>query len=306
MTRRLPPLKAIQAFEAASRLGSFAAASHELSLTPSAISHQIRDLEQRLGIALFHRMNRSVVLTDAGRRYAEAVAEGFGLIEAGTRGIERANKSDILTIHTVPSLGMQWLMPRLSRFSAMHSDIDLRLNASAGAVDLAAGEADFDIRYGSVLPAAGVTVMPFPEEAVVVLCAPTLARKKPSIRRYADLSAHVLIHSEVNLYSWRDWMRDHPSVELQIERGRRFDRSFMAISAARDGTGVALESQLLIERELDAGSLVLPFGSEGPRLVCHRLLYLRSKANLPKIKAFREWIFDQWALSNGRETRTKR
>ena len=300
MTRKLPPLRAIQAFESASRLGSFVAASHELSLTPSAISHQIRELEERLGITLFHRVNRTVVLTDAGRRYAEAVAEGFGAIEAGTRSIERANKSDILTVHTVPSLGTQWLMPRLSRFSAMHSDIDLRLNASVGAIDLGAGEADCDIRYGTVFPAAGVTVVPFPQEAVVVLCAPSLTQDKGTIRKYADLSTHTLIHSEVNLYSWRDWMKDHPSVKLQIERGPRFDRSFMAISAALDGTGVALESQLLIERELETGRLVLPFGSEGPRLLCHKLLYLRSKAHLPKIKAFREWLFDQLVLSASR------
>ena len=106
--RKIPPLKSIQAFEAASRLGSFVAAADELHLTPSAISHQIRELEQRLGIALFHRVHRAVELTDAGRRYAEAVAEALGLIEASTRSIERTGKSDILTIHSVPSFAAQW------------------------------------------------------------------------------------------------------------------------------------------------------------------------------------------------------
>lgn len=291
--RQLPSLKALQAFEAASRLGSFAAAANELNLTPSAISHQVRQLERRLGIALFHRIHRAVVLSDVGRRYAEAVAEGFGVIEAATRGIERTGKSDILTVHAVPSFASQWLMPRLSRFSALHPDIDLRVNASVASVDLAAGEADVDIRYGTIFPSSGVSVMPFPEEPIVVLCAPACAKARPALRRPRDLGSRTLIHSEVNLYAWRDWMRDHPEAVLDLERGLRFDRSFMAINAAADGLGVALESRLLIEREVDSGRLVLPFGLDGPRIVCHRMLVLRSKLRLPKIVAFRDWLFEQ-------------
>ncbi len=168
--RKIPPLKSVQAFEAASRLGSFVAAADELHLTPSAISHQIRALELRLGIALFHRAHRSIELTDIGRRYAESVSEALNLIESSTRSIERAGKSDILTIHSVPSIAAQWLMPRLSRFSAMHTDIDVRLNASSAPVDLAAGEADFDIRYGHFFPDAGVMVEPFPAETIAVNC----------------------------------------------------------------------------------------------------------------------------------------
>lgn len=295
--RQLPPLKAIQAFEAASRLGSFAAAADELHLTPSAISHQVRQLEQRLGITLFHRVHRAVELTDGGRRYAEVVAEAFGLLEAGTRSIERVGKSDILTIHSVPSFATQWLMPRLSRFSALNPDIDVRLNASVTTVDLAAGEADFDIRYGNVFPGTGVTVQPFPEETVVVACSPALISKRRSRRSPADLGESTLIHSEVNLYIWRDWQRDHPEVALHLDRGPRFDRSFMAISAAVDGMGVALESLLMIERELQSGRLVLPFGMEGPRMVCHRIAYLKTKAHLPKMKAFRDWLFEELLAS---------
>jgi LysR family glycine cleavage system transcriptional activator len=295
--RKLPSLKAIQAFEAASRLGSIAAAADELLVTPSAVSHQIRFLEQAVGIALFHRVHRAIVLTDAGRRYAEQVAEGLGTIEAATRSIERKGKSDILTIHAVPSFATQWLMPRLSRFSALYPDMDVRLNASAATVDLAAGEADFDIRYGTVFPASGVAVMPFPEETIVVLCAPAIAHGAQPIRAPADLRQHTLIHSEVNLVSWRDWLRRHAGLTLDLERGPRFDRSFMAINAAADGIGVAFESRLLIERELEGGRLVLPFGLEGPRLVCHSLLFLKSKAEVPKIKAFRQWLFEQLAAS---------
>lgn len=291
--RKLPSLKAIQAFEAASRLGSFAAAADELLVTASAISHQIRQLEQEVGLQLFHRVHRAIMLTDAGRRYAEQVAEGLGVIEAATRSIERRGKADILTIHSVPSIATQWLMPRLSRYSALHPDTDVRLNASVSTVDLAAGEADFDIRYGTVFPASGVTVMPFPEETVTVICAPDLAKGARPIRVPADLGNHILIHSEVNLVSWRSWLDRYGVTGVNIERGPRFDRSFMAINAAVDGIGIGLESRLLIQRELETGRLILPFELMGPRLTCHSLLFLKSKAHIPKIKAFREWLIEQ-------------
>ncbi|HMT91519.1 LysR substrate-binding domain-containing protein [uncultured Thiothrix sp.] len=286
--RKIPPLKALQAFEAASRLGSFAAASDELHLTPSAISHQIRLLEQQLGVTLFHRVHRAVELTDIGRRYAEVIAEAFGLIEANTRSIERTGKSDILTIHSVPSFATQWLMPRLSRFSALNPDIDVRLNASVATIDLAAGEADFDIRYGSVFPSSGMEVQPFPEETIVITCSP-----KVLVGQTLNLAETALIHSEINLYTWREWQRDHPETKLPLDRGLRFDRSFMAINAAVDGLGVAIESRLMIERELEAGKLILPFGMIGPKLVCHRLTYLKTKAHFQKMKAFRQWLFEE-------------
>jgi LysR family glycine cleavage system transcriptional activator len=295
--RKLPSLRSVRAFEAASRLGSFAAAADELHVTASAVSHQIRELEREVGVALFHRVHRAVVLTDMGRRYAERVAEGLGIIEAATRTIERRGKSDILTIHCVPSFAAQWLMPRLSRFSALHPDIDVRLNASVSLVDLAGGEADFDIRYGPFIPASGVTILPLPEETIVVLCSPRLAEGDHPIRHPADLRWHTLIHSELNLVAWREWFRMNDVAGIELERGPRFDRSFMAINAAVDGVGVALESRLLIQSELQTGRLVLPFSLTQPKLVCHTLAFLKSKAASPKINAFREWLFDELAVS---------
>lgn len=290
--RKLPPLKAIQAFEAASRLSSFIRAADELCITPSAVSHRIQALERDLGIQLFHRIHRSVVLTDVGRRFAEEIAEAFGRIEAATRNTARTGKSDILTIHAVPSLATQWLMPRLSRFDELYPDIDVRLNASVEPVDLSTGAVDFDIRYGPTLQSAGTVTEAFPAESIVVLCSPRLASGARGIRKPADLRHHTLIHSEINLYSWRDWLRDHPGVELHLERGPRFDRSFMSISAAIDGRGVCLESRLLVERELESRLLVTPLGPSGPRLQCHSISYIKSRLRLPKMNLFREWLFE--------------
>lgn len=295
--RHLPSLKSIQAFEAASRLGSFAAAADELLVTPSAVSHQIRHLESEIGTLLFHRVHRSIMLTDAGRQYAAEIASAFGNIEAATRSIERRCRSDILTIHTVPSLAAQWLMPRISRFSAQHTGVDVRLNASTDAMNLAAGEADFDIRYGTVIPAAGVATMAFPQETIIALAAPALAFGQQPIHTPADLAQHPLIHSEVNLIRWREWLKPHPDAPVDLDRGPRFDRSFMAISAAVDGVGVCLESRLLVQRELASGQLVALFNGHGPKTQCHSLLFLKSKANVPKIKAFREWLLAELSAS---------
>lgn len=288
-------LKAIQAFEAAARLSSFALAAEELFVTPSAVSHQIKLLEEQFGVRLFHRVHRAVVLTDAGRVYAEEVSAAFARIDIATRELGRTAKSDILTVHSTPSFATQWLMPRLARFSALEPDIDVRLNASYPApADLLTQGVDIDIRYGMKrLQPAGTMVLPFPAETIVPLCAPSLANGAHAIRAPEDLRHHALIHSEVCLISWRDWMRQHRKVPLDISRGPRFDRSFMAISAAVDGQGICLESLLLVQRELDSGRLVAPLGMTGPKVQGYTFNLLRSRAELPKIRSFQDWLFSE-------------
>lgn len=287
--------KAVQAFEAAARLSSFALAAEELFVTPSAISQQIKLLEEKFEVRLFHRVHRAVVLTDAGRRFAEEVSAAFLRIENATKELGRTAKSDILTVHSTPSFATQWLMPRLARFSALYPDIDVRLNASyPAAVDLLKGAADIDIRYGmgKLLP-AGTMVFPFPPETIVPLCSPSLADGPNPIRSPEDLRQHTLIHSEVCFISWQDWMRHHRKVKLDISRGPRFDRSFMAISAAVDGIGVCLESLLLVQRELETGRLVAPLGLEGPQVQGYTFNILKSQAELPKIRNFQDWLFEE-------------
>ncbi len=290
------PLKAIQAFEAAARLSSFTLAAEELFLTPSAISHQVKYLEEMVGVQLFHRLHRSVVLTDSGRRYAEEVSASFACIEAATRQVGRTEKSDILTVHSSPSIAAQWLMPRLARFSALHPDIDVRVHASPDPADLSTGAVDVDIRYSMrKLQAAGTMVLAFPAETIVPLCSPALAHGPNPIRTPEDLGLHTLIHSELSLVGWRDWMRLHRKVRIDISRGPRFDRSFMAISAAVDGLGVCLESLLLVQRELESGRLVAPLGLDGLKVQGYTMNLLKSRAELPKIRSFQDWLFSELA-----------
>ena len=285
----LPSLKTLQVFEAAARTNSFLEASEQLFITPSAVSHQIKILENHLGIKLFHRTHRSVQLTDAGRQYAKEISNAFDLIQAATRDIERVNKSDILTIQSTPSFATQWLMPRLARFSTLYEDIDVRLNASMAMVNVSRGEADIVIRYGDVFPEPGVAVENVGEETFCAMCSPNISHNNQDF----ELSKQVLIHSEINIYRWKDWIRDFYERDIDLSRGLRFDRTFMSIHAAVDGLGVALESTLMAEREILNGSLILPFGKQGKTLNSHKLIYSQYKADLPKIKIFREWLFDE-------------
>lgn len=291
-------LKAVQAFEAAARLSSFALAAEELRVTPSAVSHQIKLLEEQVGVALFHRIHRAVTLTDAGRRCAEEITAAFTRIDAATRNVGRTGKSDVLSVHSTPSFATQWLMPRLARFSALNPDVDVRLNASTEPADLTTGAVDLAIRYGSRLQPAGAVSLPFPEETIVPLCAPALADGPRPIRTPDDLRGHTLIHSEVCLATWPDWVRRHCREGPDVARGPRFDRSFMAISAAVDGLGVCLESLLLVQRELETGRLVAPLGLNGPKVRGYTLSLMKSRADLPKIRGFQTWLFAE--LENNR------
>lgn len=297
-------IKAIQAFEAAARLSSFASAAEELFVSPSAISHQIKLLEAHVGVKLFHRVHRSVVLTDAGRKLAEEASAAFVRLARALQAVSRAEKTDILTIHSAPSIAAQWLMPRLARFSAMYPDTDVRLNASTDIPDLVNETVDIDIRYGSTrIQPQGAMVVPFPMETVVPLCAPQLTFGADAIRTVEDLRRHTLIHSEAGLIKWRDWLAPFKKLKIDIQRGPRFDRSFMAINAAVDGLGVCLESLLLVERELEAGKLVAPFGFDGPTVSGYRFIVMRSRAELPKIQRFQKWLFEELEASlAGRQT----
>lgn len=286
-------IKAIQAFEAAARLGSFALAADELAVTPSAISHQVRLLEDQLGLPLFHRVHRSVILTDVGREYAAEVMAAFARIDAATRTAASAGGSMALTIHSTPSIATQWLMRRLPLYGEAHPEIDLRLQASVNRIDLGQGIVDVDIRYNPGPAPAGAITFPFPDDVVAPMCAPRLAAGPKPIRSVADLAGHTLIHGEINIFGWRDWSRRNRRARLDLDRGPRFDRSFMAIRAAADGLGVCLDSMLLAEQELRSGQLVVVLPETAMSVRGHGFTTLRAKSAMPKVADFRAWLFSE-------------
>ena len=235
--RRLPPLHTLDAFDAVARRGSVLAASEELRLTPSAVSHRLRRLELHLGAKLFHRQGRRVVLSDAGRDYLRTVSAALDRIERASE--ETAGADDVLTVHCPPSFAPARLLPRLSDFLASHPRIALRVHASPEPADFFRSDTDVEIRYGNA-DWAGLVVVPLMEDRVVPLCAPPLLERHGAALARRDFSAVPLIHSERAPIGWEEWMRQR-GIPVPPRRGLRFDRGYLAVEAACLGHGVALE-----------------------------------------------------------------
>ncbi|MBK9081328.1 MAG: LysR family transcriptional regulator [Rhizobiales bacterium] len=294
MLRQLP-LGALRAFEAAARTGSFRAAGEELAISASAISHAIRKLEDLIGAGLFEREGRAVRLNAAGETLLRHVASGFEELRHGLEVVS-ARQMNLLRLHCAPSLAAQWLLPRLPRLIADAPGLTVRLSAGTDYPKFHADEFDADIRYGRPR-AEGLAALPLGEETVTPLCAPALAAR---LRTPADLYDLELIESDNKQVRWTDWFAAN-GLRAPSPRGSRFDRSFMAIAAAADGLGVALESTRLAERELDAGRLVAPLRecSVDIRYVGHFLVYPPRARSNRALRTFETWLFAQLGLTRG-------
>lgn len=286
------PLSLLRAFEAAGRTGSFRAAADELRLTPSAVSHAIRKLEQGLGTLLFDRDTRSVRLTAEGEALMRHVSRAF---EDMRRGLETVSMRGphLLRLHCAPSIAAQWLTPRLPKFLKQHPQIEVRLAAGTDYTRFTTDEFDADIVYGPPR-GDGLAVVPLGEEVVVPMCAPRLAR---SIRAPTDLIGRALIQSDNKQVRWSDWFAVN-GLPPPPPHGSRFDRSFLAIAAAVDGLGVALESTRLAERELASRRLVMPLAKTATpvRYVGHYLVFPRYPRQRRTLHAFAAWLFAELGL----------
>lgn len=288
------PLSALRAFEAVTRTGSFRAAASDLSLTPSAVSHAIRSLESTLGAALFVRDGRSVRLTGAGEILMQHVVRGFGELQLGISSVSRRGPR-LIRLHSAPSFAANWLAPRLPRLLSETGGLAVRIVADTSYARFSDDDFDIDIVYG--LPSAqyygvsghqGMLVLPLGREIVTPLCAPALAGRIRSVRSLMD---ETLIESERKNVRWAAWFAANGMVAPEA-RGLRFDRSFLSLSAAADGLGVALESLLLAERELASGRLVRPLAGIAEDIVYtgHWLVVPRGKRYARPVITFIEWI----------------
>jgi LysR family glycine cleavage system transcriptional activator len=292
--RRLPRLNALRAFEAAGRHASFGAAARELAVTASAVSHQIAELEARLGVRLFRRLNRAVQLTDAGRAALPALSQGFDLLAEGVARARRGDLPGLLTVTTSPGLAAKWLMPRIERFRARHPGIDLRLDASMRLVDFAREDVQVAIRYGAGrYPGLHVELL-IRSEAFPV-CAPALARGPGALRAPADLARATLIHDESpagdpSYPDWGMWLRAAGVAGVDAERGPRFTAVNLAVDAALAGRGVLLGRSVFVADDLAAGRLVRPFGAALPLDFSVFLVIPPAQRERPAVAAFRDWV----------------
>lgn len=279
-------LSLLRAFEAAARTGSFQVAAAELRLTPSAVSHAVRKLEQQMGVVLFSRKTRLVTLSADGAAFMRHVGPAFEGIRRGL-ALVTARGPRILRVHSAPSFAAQWLTPRLSRFLAENPDIEIRLAASTDYTRFTSDEFDVDIVYG--LPQQeGVIILPLGEETVTPLCVPNIAQ---FLNRPEDLFNHTLIESDNKQVRWDAWFGAN-GLSPPLPHGMRFDRSFLSISAAANGLGIALESTRLAEREINSGILVPALGPKAVdiRYVGHYLVFTRSGLRRQPLQIFLRWI----------------
>ena len=287
--RNLPSLNGLRAFEAAARHLSFTRAAEELSVTQAAVSHQIRTLEDRLGTALFIRRNRSLFLTPAGQAYLPPVRAAFDQLHQATESLDRQESTGALTVSTLASFAIKWLVPRLAGFQAVEPDIDVRITTGMGMVDFDREEVDMAIRYGrGVWP--GLRADRLLTEDIFPVCSPALLEGDRPLREPADLKRHQLLHVAGFRDDWRVWLTAAGERGVDPEQGLVFDMSVTTLQAAIDGLGVALGHAPLVQADLAAGRLVAPFDITLPTEMAYYVVAPTASADRPKVKAFREWL----------------
>lgn len=289
MYRRLPPMQALRAFEAAAQLLSFKDAAGQLHRTPSAVSHQIRGLERELGTALFHRDSQGLRLTDAGRDYLAVVHEALGRLAEATARLQRAQGEGPLSISLFPSFAVRWLIPRLNEFRDECSGIEIELVSSVRQVDFDSGAIDAAIRFGDG-DWPGLRCDPLMFEERFPVCSPALAAGPPPLRAPADLSGQVLLHNGAHSGEWAQWLIEADVEGVDAGRGPVFDASNEVLAAAANSMGIALGRTPLVEADLDAGRLVAPFDIRVRTRGRYWLVAPEAAADTAALKAFRAWL----------------
>jgi LysR family transcriptional regulator, glycine cleavage system transcriptional activator len=287
MTKRLPPLNALRAFEAAARLGNFSAAAQTLHVTHGAISRQVRQLEKWLGVTLFERSGRRVRLTDPGRDYLNAIQSAFDAIAAATRRLSETGTRRRIAIDALPTFTMRWLLPRLARFP-LHSEVELRLVTSDRPLAGAADGFDIAIRRGPE-DWPGCVAQEFLVEHDIPVCSPALLSRTP-IKEPRDLAQHTLLYSDTRPSAWERWFAAAGVPDLVVTSRQQFDHFYLTLQAAIDGLGVALGSQPIIDDEIKAGRLVIPLAGPTVRARGYWWVSPNSRAGDPVLRAFCDWL----------------
>ena len=287
MYKRLPPLNSLKAFESAARFLSFTKAANELFVTQAAISHQIKILEDFLGVELFKRKNRTLELTEFGKAYYVDITKILHRLVEATDKLLSLKSDKHLTISVPQTFGIQWLVPRLSEFNKLHPDIEVRLKGVDQDEGLLSQDIDIAIYYGRG-NWDNLQVDRLVEEKLLVLAAPKLLAEKP-IHDYQDLKHHTLLHIHTR-DNWQ-YMADYlPCDELNIQQGPIFSHTFMALQAAIHAQGVVLANRILAQQELDNGNLALVFDTNLRDPKSFYVVNHLDNSSDERIIAFRSWI----------------
>ena len=297
MVRRLPPLNALRAFEAAARHLSFTRAAGELHVTQAAVSHQIKSLETHLSLTLFRRLNRSLLLTDAGQSLFPAIGDALDGIDQAVRRLDADDAAGVLTVSCLHSFAATWLVPRLVRFRERHPEIDIRIATSDEVTDFVADDVDIAIRYG---PGdwPGLHVTRLMREEFFPVCSPGLLQGGPPLERPADLRHYTLLHDDMR-EDWSKWLLAAGVDDVDAKGGAAYSHSNLLVQAAVSGAGVILGRSVLVADALADGSLVRPFDISLPTNYAYYVVAPEAMVERPKVAAFRAWLLAEAARAAG-------
>jgi len=312
MRKALPPLSALRAFEAAARHLSLTQAARELSVTAGALSHQIRGLEEFLGLKLFERRVRSIALTTAGKQLYPGLQTGFAHIREAVESLDTAHAAHVLVVSTSPGLTSKWLAPRLYRFAAAYPDIDVRISSSAANANFATDGVDLAVRNMPVdaPPDSALEAEKLLDITYIPVCSPRLLEAHGPLTNAQALARLPLIHDESLLArgaspNWSNWFAAAGVDNVDLRRGLRFTSSDHALDAAGEGAGVLLTHDILAYDGLRTGRLVIPVKFALPAGRMFGLVWAKGRKPSPAAENFRRWIKDEVAALDWRGIRSR-
>ena len=292
--RRLPPLNALRAFEAAARHLSFTKAAEELNVTPGAISQQVKALEDFVGAPVFRRHKRNLLLTDEAQASLPILREAFDKIAEAAGALAAPGRTGRLTVSVAPSFAAKWLVPRIDDFHEQRPDIEVWISADMDVVDFGKDDVDLAIRYGGG-KYENLRVERLLSEKVIPVCSPSLLIGEHPLKTPQDLKSHTLLHdgspdNDESCPTWSMWLKAAGVEGADAARGPRFNQSSLVIEAAVAGKGVALAKSQLALADLEAARLAIPFDMSVPIDFAYYLVCPEAKAKTPAVQAFMEWL----------------
>ena len=308
---RLPPLNSLRAFEAAARHLSFKNAARELHVTPGAVSHQVKVLEDSLGMPLFRRLTRKLELTPEGQALMPKVQEGLRSLAEAVERVRTRSEARALTVLAPPNFAARWLVPRLAGFAEQHPQLDLHIASRPQMID---GREDSDcsplpessevspiamVRFGDGRCPGG-RVDPVFSASYVPVCSPRLLNGEHALTKPVDLRHHTLLHDETGIEegarpSWGAWLDSVGLRDIDASRGQHFSDASLSLEAAIEGMGVALAMKPLVRAEIEAGRLVVPFDIP-TRASFGYYLVTPDSPPASSVGAFREWLLEESAV----------
>jgi len=297
MPRRMYPLNALRAFEASARQLSFVRASEELSVTPAAVSHQVKGLEEYLGLPLFRRLPRGLLLTESGQLLLSELSDVFLRLDSAMERVIESDSRGTITLSVAPTFAVMWLIPRLQKFYTLNPDIDVRISTSLGLVDFQRDDYDAAIRLGSG-EWFGLEAIKLFDESVTPMCSPRLLEGPDPLMTPDDLSKHVLLHNHSMDYdsdapTWQSWLEAAGASGVDASRGTHFSLPDHGLQASIDGAGVVLGWRFLAAKDIEAGRVVEPFDLALPLGSSFYLVYPEAHSLRPNIAAFRNWLVQE-------------